>query len=91
MTDQTEIDALRGAPVTPGQLFIGGQWVEAADDARLDVISPLNGQLLTTIADAGPADVRRAVQAARLAFDRGDWSTMAPPPAASEFCCESLI
>ena len=78
MTDQTEIDALRGAPVTPGQLFIGGQWVEAADDARLDVISPLNGQLLTTIADAGPADVRRAVQAARLAFDRGDWSTMAP-------------
>ena len=31
MTDQTGIDALRGAPVTPGQLFIGGQWVEAAD------------------------------------------------------------
>ncbi len=78
MTDQARIDSLRAAKVAPGQLFIAGQWVEAADGARLDVISPLKGQVLTTIADAGVQDVNRAVQAARAAFDRGDWSNMPP-------------
>lgn len=58
----------------PGQLFIGGQWREAADGARTDVIDPSTGQVVTTVAEAGAADVDAAVRAAREAFDGGEWS-----------------
>ncbi|MGW2635954.1 aldehyde dehydrogenase family protein [Streptomyces sp. NPDC001348] len=58
----------------PGQLFIGGQWREAADGARTDVIDPSTGQVVTTVAEAGAADVDDAVRAARAAFDGGEWS-----------------
>jgi hypothetical protein len=30
----------------PGRLFIGGQWREAADGARTDVIDPSTGQVV---------------------------------------------
>ncbi|MDX3641691.1 aldehyde dehydrogenase family protein [Streptomyces sp. MB09-02B] len=58
----------------PGRLFIGGQWREAADGARADVIDPSTGQVVTTVAEAGAADVDAAVRAAREAFDGGAWS-----------------
>jgi len=60
----------------PGRLFIGGQWREAADGARTDVIDPSTGQVVTTVAEAGAADVDAAVRAAREAFDHGPWATM---------------
>ncbi|MFI6491583.1 aldehyde dehydrogenase family protein [Streptomyces sp. NPDC050564] len=60
----------------PGQLFIGGQWREAADGARTDVIDPSIGQVVTTVAEAGAADVDAAVRAAREAFDHGPWAAM---------------
>ena len=75
---QDEIDALRSRPVEPGRLFIGGKWEPAANGASLDVISPIDGNRLTTIADAGAGDVDRAVKSARAAFDRGAWSRAAP-------------
>lgn len=58
----------------PGQLFIGGQWREAADGARTEVTDPATGQVITTVAEAGAADVDDAVRAARAAFDAGEWS-----------------
>jgi acyl-CoA reductase-like NAD-dependent aldehyde dehydrogenase len=58
----------------PGRLFIGGQWREAADGARTDVIDPSTGQVVTTVAEAAAADVDAAVRAAREAFDRGPWA-----------------
>ncbi|MEU0114219.1 aldehyde dehydrogenase family protein [Streptomyces bobili] len=61
-------------PTGPGRLFIGGQWREAADGARTEVVDPSRGTVLTTVAAAGPADVDAAVRAAREAFDSGPWS-----------------
>jgi acyl-CoA reductase-like NAD-dependent aldehyde dehydrogenase len=58
----------------PGQLFIGGQWQEAADGARTEVTDPATGQVITTVAEAGAADVDAAVRAARETFDAGEWS-----------------
>ncbi len=75
---QEKIEALRNSPVTPRSLFIGGGWSEAADGAVLEVVSPIDGRRLTTIADAGAADVERAVRAARAAFETGRWSKAAP-------------
>jgi gamma-glutamyl-gamma-aminobutyraldehyde dehydrogenase len=75
---QAQIDRLRMAAVPPQQLFIGGRPSAASGGARLDVISPIDGRLLTTIADGDAADVDRAVRAARQAFDSGAWSRAAP-------------
>ncbi|WP_037885385.1 aldehyde dehydrogenase family protein [Streptomyces viridochromogenes] len=60
--------------IEPGRLFIGGQWREAADGARTEVVDPSRGTVVTTVADAGAADVDAAVRAARKAFDDGAWS-----------------
>ena len=60
--------------IEPGRLFVGGQWREAADGARTEVVDPSRGRVVTTVAEAGPADVDAAVSAAREAFDNGHWS-----------------
>jgi acyl-CoA reductase-like NAD-dependent aldehyde dehydrogenase len=60
--------------IEPGRLFIGGQWREAADGARTEVVDPSRGTVVTTVAEAGAADVDAAVRAAREAFDGGEWS-----------------
>jgi gamma-glutamyl-gamma-aminobutyraldehyde dehydrogenase len=79
MTTQAEIDALRNAPVAPQKLLINGTW-EAAEGGEMDVISPIDGQKLTTLGRASKADVARATAAARQSFDDGRWSRL--PPAA---------
>jgi acyl-CoA reductase-like NAD-dependent aldehyde dehydrogenase len=60
----------------PGRLFIGGQWRESATGARADVVDPATGTVVTTAADAAPADVDAAVEAARRAFRTGPWPAM---------------
>ncbi|MFD9321860.1 aldehyde dehydrogenase family protein [Streptomyces sp. NPDC060053] len=62
--------------IDPGRLFIGGQWREAADGARTEVVDPSRGAVVTTVAEAGAADVDAAVRAARAAFDAGTWSAL---------------
>jgi acyl-CoA reductase-like NAD-dependent aldehyde dehydrogenase len=62
--------------IDPGRLFIGGQWREAADGARTEVVDPSRGAVVTTVAEAGAADVDAAVRAAREAFDSGKWSRL---------------
>jgi gamma-glutamyl-gamma-aminobutyraldehyde dehydrogenase len=78
MSDQARIDQLRTLTIGPQSLFIGGQWQAAKSGSTMDVISPIDGRVLTTIADAGAEDVDLAVSAARSAFEKGTWSK-APP------------
>jgi gamma-glutamyl-gamma-aminobutyraldehyde dehydrogenase len=75
--DQSAIDALAAAPVAPGRLLIGGDWV-AGHGGDTPVLSPIDGTTLTTIAAASPADVAKACAAARTALDDGRWSRAAP-------------
>jgi phenylacetaldehyde dehydrogenase len=56
-------------------LLIGGQWVEAADRGDMPVHDPATETLLTRVACAGPADIDRAVAAARSALN-GEWSRL---------------
>ncbi|MBT3141295.1 aldehyde dehydrogenase [Phaeobacter gallaeciensis] len=76
--DQTSIDALRALPVSPRGHFIDGQSVPAIEGGMRDVISPIDGQVLTQIAEGSPADMERAITSARAAFEDGRWSRMAP-------------
>lgn len=68
--DQATIDTLRQKPVAAQRLFIGGDFADSRDGATLPVISPIDGTVLTSIADAGAHDVDRAVSAARAAFEK---------------------
>lgn len=74
---QDQIDRLAALPVPPGRLLIDGHWT-AGEDAPLDVHSPIDGSLLTTLQGASAADVARATAAARRAFDDGRWSRQSP-------------
>lgn len=63
----------------PGKLFIGGDWVAPAGARSIDVISPSTEEKVCSVAEAGEADVDRAVALARHAFDHGPWPRMSGP------------
>jgi succinate-semialdehyde dehydrogenase/glutarate-semialdehyde dehydrogenase len=48
----------------PKQLFIDGGWVDAEGGKRFDVLDPSTGEVLCSVADASPADGRKALDAA---------------------------
>ncbi|MFN3295527.1 NAD-dependent succinate-semialdehyde dehydrogenase [Caldimonas sp.] len=58
------------------QLFIAGQWCDAADGRTLPVFNPATGQEIGRVAHAGQADLDRALQAAQQGFET--WRDMAP-------------
>jgi len=58
-------------------LFIGGKFVEPGSGERYTTIDPAREEPLSEIAQAGKADVDRAVRAARDAFANG-WSGLRP-------------
>ncbi|MDG4897633.1 aldehyde dehydrogenase [Mesorhizobium sp. WSM4976] len=75
---QESIDALRLNSIPPQGLFIGGKSHDAEGGKTLEVVSPIDGQPLTSIAAAGTADVDAAVKVARRAYEKGAWSRAAP-------------
>ena len=56
------------------QLFINGEFTDAADGKTLDIVNPATGAVIGRLADAGGMDVDRAITAAQNAFDEGKWS-----------------
>src|SRR3954447_23248560 len=65
----------------PKQLFIGGGWQDAESGRTLSVDNPATGEELCQVADASPADGRRAVEAAVAA--QAAWAAT-PPRVRSE-------
>ncbi|GAA0586612.1 aldehyde dehydrogenase family protein [Streptomyces crystallinus] len=55
-------------------LFIDGEFVDAADGKVFKTVSPSSEEVLSEVAQAGEADVDRAVKAARKAFEK--WSAL---------------
>lgn len=65
--------------VAEGRAFmqiVDGKQVDALSGERIDVRCPSDGKVFASIPAAGAADVDRAVQSARRAFDEGPWSRM---------------
>lgn len=58
------------------QNLIGGNWYPAQSGREMEMISPIDGQPFSAIADSGPEDVDAAVAAARQAADGGAWSQL---------------
>ena len=51
------------------QLFIAGQWLDAADGRTLAVHNPATGKEIGRVAHAGKADLDKALQAAQKGFE----------------------
>jgi acyl-CoA reductase-like NAD-dependent aldehyde dehydrogenase len=62
----------------PHRLLIGAERPQAADGRTFATLDPATGREIARVPQAGPEDVRRAVAAARAAFDDGPWPTLAP-------------
>ncbi|WP_333776951.1 aldehyde dehydrogenase [Streptomyces sp. IBSBF 3136] len=55
------------------RLFIAGFWVKPSDPELLDIASPHDRSVVGRAAQAQPADVDRALDAARESFESGEW------------------
>jgi acyl-CoA reductase-like NAD-dependent aldehyde dehydrogenase len=57
------------------RMFIDGHLVEAESGKTFDNVNPATEETLGQVTDASAADMHRAIDAARRAFDETDWST----------------
>lgn len=64
--------------ITYDRLFIGGSWMAPSVPELLDVVSPHDQSLIGRAVQAQPADVDRAVAAARASFEAGVWRRTPP-------------
>ncbi len=58
------------------QLFIDGEYVDAASGDTFETHDPATGAKIGDVAKAGKDDAVRAIEAARKAFDEGPWPKM---------------
>ena len=56
-------------PVVRDRVYVDGAWVEPDGTGAIEVVEAGTEQVLATIPEGSPADARRAVAAARAAFD----------------------
>jgi acyl-CoA reductase-like NAD-dependent aldehyde dehydrogenase len=62
----------------PRGMLIGGEWAQAESGETFATVNPATGAVLARVASGGPADVDRAVTAARRAFEEPSWADMNP-------------
>jgi phenylacetaldehyde dehydrogenase len=69
----------RGFAAQDHQMFIGGQWVDAASGETFETVNPATEEVLSRVPRGGAEDAERAVGAARAAFEDGSlWRRMTP-------------
>lgn len=72
----TIIDAPKTDQVRDYQMFIDGEFVDAVDGQRYETVNPYTSRVWATVPDGSDVDVERAVDAARIALDTGEWGTL---------------
>ena len=58
------------------KLLIDGEFVDAASGETFETTDPSTGEVVGRVAKGGKEDVRKAIEAARKAFDSGVWADM---------------
>lgn len=76
--NQKNIDILRSKLVPKQSNFIGNKDISPLSEKVLEVISPIDGKVFSTIAASETEDVDHAVSFARKTFNRGVWANMPP-------------
>ena len=54
-------------------MWIGGEWTEATSGEVRSIFNPFNQEVIAEVAEGGRTDARKAIEAARKAFDEGSW------------------
>ena len=67
---------VRAPQIHQTQCFIGGEWVPAQSGKTFDTVNPATEEVIAQVAEGDKADVALAVEAARNAFEHGEWSKM---------------
>jgi phenylacetaldehyde dehydrogenase len=75
VTIEKSVEAFTAAP---RQMFIDGQWTDAASGKTFETPDPATGETLARVAEGDAEDINRAVRAARTAFESGPWSRLTP-------------
>lgn len=57
-------------------MYINGEWLHAKSGETSNIINPYNQEVIATAAEGNAEDTKAAIQAARVAFDEGSWSTL---------------
>src|SRR5437762_12458357 len=65
------VTAVQGEP----RMLIDGELIDATGGATFDNVNPATEEVLGVCADGSADDMRRAIAAARRAFDETSWST----------------
>jgi aldehyde dehydrogenase (NAD+) len=76
LTVESEPARQASAGVHQTRMLIDREWVDAVSGRRFATINPATGTVIAEVAEGDRADVDRAVQAARRAFESGPWSKM---------------
>ncbi len=56
--------------------FVGGEWVDAAEGGKAEIINPATGETIAEVPEGSEADVHRAVEAAKRALP--EWLETTP-------------
>ena len=59
-------------------LYVDGKWGSGEGSGVIDVIDPATEESIGQVPEATVGDARRAIEAARRAFDDGPWPWMKP-------------
>ena len=76
--EQADIDRLRQDSIAPQKMLIDGVLRASRSEEAMDVISPIDGRVFTSIARGTRADADEAVAAARRSYEAGTWRNMPP-------------
>jgi aldehyde dehydrogenase (NAD+) len=67
------------APIaSPDKFYIDGEWTAPSSDDKIDVLDSGTEERFFSVAAARESDMRRAIAAARRAFDFGSWPRLTP-------------
>jgi acyl-CoA reductase-like NAD-dependent aldehyde dehydrogenase len=58
------------------RMWIGGEWCASESGGYINSINPANAECIARIPRGTKADAHKAAQAARTAFDQGEWPKM---------------
>lgn len=56
-----------------GKFYINGMWVEALEKETISVRNPATNEIIAEVGSANEQDAKNAIEAARKAFDDGEW------------------
>ena len=60
----------------PYKLYINGEFLPSESGGLFDIVNPVTNEVFASAYKGGSADIEKAVQSARMAFDNGTWSGM---------------